>query len=142
MKPGSLAVTLMIAMAVSQAMAGSLNGRAGTMPALYDGELFTINLKELPDDASLSLVENNGSINTIYVSEDLLPGGEPFVAVLDAIQGDGFNPLWLEVEISFTAGTTPRQLESDDDVADALANGEITVSSEGEVYRCSVIGPQ
>ena|ERR1051325_3267906 len=142
MKPGSLAVTLMIAMAVSQAMAGSLNGRAGTMPALYDGELFTINLKELPDDASLSLVENNGSINTIYVSEDLLPGGEPFVAVLDAIQGDGFNPLWLEVEISFTAGTTPRQLQSDDDVADALANGEITVSSEGEVYRCSVIGPQ
>ena len=30
------------------ASAGSMNGRAGTMPAFYDDTLFTINLKELP----------------------------------------------------------------------------------------------
>ncbi len=142
MKPGSLAVALIVLLAFSQANAASLNGRAGTMPAIYDGQLFTINLMEIPDDAAASLVANNASINIIYESDDLLPCDEPFVAVLDAIQGDGFNPLWLEVEIRFTACHTPRQLMSDDEIADAVASGEITLSSEGEVYRCSVIGPK
>ena len=27
---------------------GSMNGAAGQMPAFYDGELFTVNMKELP----------------------------------------------------------------------------------------------
>jgi hypothetical protein len=122
--------------------AGSLSGRAGSMPAIYDGELFTVNFKEVPDDAAQSLLAHNQSINVIYTSEDMLPGGGMFVMVLDAIQGDGFNPLWLEVEITFTPGHTPRQLQSDDEINDAVTNGEITLSSSGEVYRCSVIGPQ
>src|SRR5207247_170022 len=69
-----------------------------------------------------------------------LPGGQPFDAVLDAIQGDGFNPLWREVQITFNPGVTPHQLTRDDDILDAAAPGEITLSSEGEVYRCSVVG--
>ena len=142
MKSCSLALALVTFIGVWHSTAQSDNGRAGTMPAIYDGQLLTINLKEISDAAAGSLVANNASINTIYVSDDLLPDGSHFVAVLDAIQGDGFNPLWLEVEIEFTAGHTPRQLQSDDEINDAVANGEITISSEGEVYRCSVIGPK
>ena len=36
--------------------------------------------------------------------------------VIDAIPGDGFNPLWREVQISFNEGFDPRQLTSDTDV--------------------------
>ena len=122
--------------------AASSAGRSGSMPAIYDGELFTINLFELSEGAAESLLQHNTSINVIYTSEDLLPGGEMFVAVLDAIQGDGFNPLWLEVEIEFTPGHTPRQLMSDDEIDEAAANGEITLTATDEVYRCSVIGPK
>jgi len=35
-------------------------------------------------------------------------------------------------------GHTPRQLESDNDVAAAVASGEITLTSTNQVYRCSV----
>ena len=31
------------------------NGAAGQMPAYYDGDLVTVNMKEMPDDASASL---------------------------------------------------------------------------------------
>ena len=140
MKLHALAVALLASLAASSATAQSANGSGGDMPALYDGQTFTINFKEMPDGAAEVLLANNTSLNIIYVSEDLLPDGTPFVAVLDAIQGDGFNPLWVEVEIEFTAGHTPRQLMDDNEVADAAANGEITLSSNGEIYRCSVVG--
>jgi len=119
---------------------GSANGSGGDMPAYYDGRLFTINFKKEPEDAAAALLAQNASINVIYMSDPGLPGGQPFDAVLDAIQGDGFNPLWLEVQITFNPGVTPHQLTRDDDILDAAANGEITLSSEGEVYRCSVVG--
>ena len=132
-----LALNLMIGVA----SAASPNGRGGVMPAIYDGESFLINFFEL-ENAAESLIDHNASINVIYMSEDLLPGGEMFVAVLDAIQGDGFNPLWLEAEIEFTPGHTPRQLMSDDEIDDAVASGEITLTFTDEVYRCAVIGPK
>src|SRR5438094_1857583 len=116
--------------------AASQNGAAGAMPALYDGQLFTINLKQLSDKAAASLIAHNASINTIYMC-DSCPG---FISVLDAIQGDGFNPLWEEVQIEFINGTPPRQLLSDDDIAQAKQNHEIQTFDTGELYRCSVIG--
>src|SRR5436309_661769 len=85
--------------------AGNENGSAGAMPALYDGELFTINLKQLSDKSAAEVIANNTSLNTIYMC-DSCPG---FISVLDAIQADGFNPLWLEVQIEFINGTPPRQ---------------------------------
>src|SRR6059036_564620 len=106
------------------ASAGSLNGSAGAMPAFYDGTLFTINFKELPAGGEGATLAQNGSINTIYMCdacEGTLPGGQSFVCVIDAIQGDGFNPLWLEVQITFNTGFSPRQLTSDDKVQ-AAAN--------------------
>ena len=64
-----------------------------------------------------------------------------FVSVLDAIQGDGFNPLWQEVQIIFNDRVPPRQLTSDTDIAAAEAAGQITLIPTNEVYRCAVIGP-
>jgi hypothetical protein len=122
---------------------GSMNGAAGQMPAFYDGELFTVNMKEMPDNASASLIGENSSINTIYASNDL-DEEQDFFPVIDAIQGDGFNPLWQQVLIVFNAGFTPHQFVSDDQVlaAAAGAHPEITLVVTDEVYRCSVVGPK
>jgi len=122
------------------ARAASMNGSAGVMPAFYDDTLFTINFKELSSAAEAATLAHNHSLNTIYMSDAGLPGGAPFVSVLDAIQGDGFNPLWQEVQITFNRGFTPRQLTSDTEIADAANAGEITLTPTKEVYRCSVIG--
>lgn len=70
------------------------------MPAYYDGKLFTITFKAEPSSAEQSLLLHIHSINTIYMS-DATPG---FVSVLDAIQGDGFNPHWQEVQVTFRSG--------------------------------------
>src|SRR5262245_15044311 len=119
--------------------AGNLNGSAGAMPTFYDGELFTINFKELPAGGASANQQHNGSINVIYVSEVELPSGEEFVSVIDAIQGDGFNPLWEEVEITFS-GSTPHQFFSDEEILEAADSGELTLTDTGELYRCSVVG--
>jgi len=122
------------------ASAGSMNGSAGIMPAFYDGILFNINFKEQPANATQSLLAHNKSINTIYMSDNGLPGGAMFISVLDAIQGDGFNPLWVEVQIIFNPGFTPHQLTSDTDIEAAVMRGEIMLVNTGELYRCSVVG--
>src|SRR6266446_3577069 len=122
------------------AQSGSENGSAGDMPAYYDHHLLTINFKELPSGGESANLQHNGSINTIFMSDAGLPGGQPFISVLDAIQGDGFNPLWLEVQVNFKAGHTARQLFSDNEVADAFNAGEITLTATGELYRCAVVG--
>ncbi|HSE23993.1 MAG TPA: hypothetical protein VLB68_20145 [Pyrinomonadaceae bacterium] len=135
------ASALVVAFKVPLAAQGNKNGAAGQMPALYDGELFTINLKELSDTASDSTIGNNPSVNNIYVSNDL-DDQQDFIPVIDAIQGDGFNPLWHQILIVFNEGFTPHQFFSDDEVltAAAGANPEITLIDTGEVYRCSVVG--
>ena len=118
---------------------GSPNGAATQMPAYYDGELFTVNMFEVP--ASDPLIEHNSSINIIYATNDL-DEEQDFAPVIDAIQGDGFNPLWLQVLIEFNAGFTPHQFFSDDEVEAAAsgANPEITLIVTDEVYRCAVVG--
>jgi hypothetical protein len=120
---------------------GTTSGAAGQMPAFYDGELFTVNMKELSDIASDSIITKNSSHNVIYASNDL-DEEQDFIPVIDAIQGDGFNPLWLQVLIVFNEGFTPHQFLSDDEVEAAAggANPEITLVDTGELYRCSVVG--
>ena len=119
----------------------STNGAAGQMPAYYDGQLFTVNMKEMPDNASASLIPNNASINEIYATNDL-DEEQDFIPVIDAIQGDGFNPLWRQILIVFNAGFTPHQFVSDEQVEAAAAgpNPEIRLEETDEVYRCSVVG--
>jgi len=123
------------------AAGGSKNGAAGQMPAFYDGDLFTVNMKEMPNNASDATIGNNSSINEIYASNDL-DDEQDFIPVIDAIQGDGFNPLWHQNLIVFNAGFTPHQFFSDEEVLAAAAgsNPEITIVVTDEVYRCSVVG--
>jgi hypothetical protein len=111
------------------------------MPAFYDGEQFTVNMKEMPKNASASLIAHNGSINTIFATNDL-DEEQDFKPVIDAIQGDGFNPLWQQVLIHFNPGVTPHQFFSDEQVKVAASgpNPEITLEVTDEVYRCSVVG--
>ncbi len=120
---------------------GSMNGAAGQMPAYYEGQLFTVNMKEQPDNASASLIGKNKSINEIFASNDL-DEEQDFIPVIDAIQGEGFNPLWRQILIVFNEGFTPHQFVSEDEVEAAAAgpNPEITLVETDEVYRCSVVG--
>ena len=126
---------------VALAATGSTNGAAGQMPAYYDGELFTINILQLP--ASDPLIGHNSSINTIYASNDL-DQVQAFIPVINAIQGDGFNPLWHQVLIVFNDGFKPHQFFSDGEIEAAAsgANPEITLVVTPEVYRCAVVGPK
>ena len=120
--------------------AGSANGSASEIPAYYDHVLFTIQFVEFSPAAEKTLLQHNKSLNFIYQSDAGLPGGEPFVSVIDAIPGDGFNPIWEEVQITFTDDNTPRQLFSDDEIEAALDAGEITLTFTDEVYWCPVVG--
>jgi hypothetical protein len=117
---------------------GAVNGSAGQMPAFYDGERFTINTLEVSDVSGDHIVQNK-SHNEIYVTNDL-DESQDFDPVLDAIQGDGFNPLWEQIKIVFSPGVTPHQFTSDTDVDAAVDTGEITLVDTGEMYRCSVVG--
>jgi len=121
--------------------AGSLNGAAGQMPAYYDGALFTVNMKELPKTASASLLAKNSNVNEIYASNDL-DDEQDFIPVINAIQGDGFNPLWRQNLIVFNRGLAPHQFVSEEAIEAAAAGShpEITVVETDEVYRCSVVG--
>lgn len=119
---------------------GSVKGAAGQLPAYYDGDLITINSVEISDTAA-EQVGSNPSHNEIFVTNDL-DDPQDFTPVIDAIQGDGFNPLWEQFRIVFNAGVTAHQFFSDDEVRQAAAgpHPEITLVDTHEVYRCSVVG--
>lgn len=136
---GSMALVLAF---TANSRAGSANGSASEISAYYDGDLFNIHFVEFPPAAEKSLLQHNKSLNFIFQSDPGLPGDEPFVSVIDAVPGDGFNPIWEEVQITFMPGHTPRQLFSDDEIIDAAANGEIALTFTGEVYWCPVVGPK
>jgi hypothetical protein len=133
---------LFVALTGSAAFAaqGSPNGASSQRPVFYEGDRVTVNMFEVPA-AEGSLLDNNRSINTIYASNDL-DDEQDFLSVIDAIQGEGFNPLWHQVLIVFNAGSTPHQFVSEDEVlaAAAGADPEITLVPTDEVYRCSIVG--
>jgi hypothetical protein len=117
----------------------SVHGAAGQRPAYYDGTLFTINMFEVP--ASDPIIARNRNFNEIYATNDL-DDEQDLISVIDAIQTDGFNPLWRQNLIHFNAGFTPHQFTSDDEVLNAASgsNPEITIEPTDEIYRCSVVG--
>jgi hypothetical protein len=112
------------------------------MPAYYDGQVFNINFKELPPSGEAAVLAQNKSINTIYMSDFCVASGFMFISVLDAIQGDGFNPLWQEFQVTPAPGIPCMQFTSDNDIAAAVTAGLILPPAPTtEVYRCAVIGP-
>ena len=119
----------------------SVNGSGGQMPAYYEGQLFTVNMKEQSETANAAIIRQNQNLNEIYASNDL-DEEQDFTPVINAIQGEGFNPLWHQILIVFNAGFTPHQFVSEDEIEAAAAgpNPEITLIETDEVYRCSVVG--
>ena len=133
---GGLFVALMGGTAF--AAGGSPNGAASQRLVFYEGKQVTVNMFEVP--SSEALLDHNRSTNTIYASNDL-DDEQDFLSVIDAIQGEGFNPLWQQVLIVFNDGFTPRQFTSEDEVLAAAsgADPEITLVPTDEVYRCSIV---
>lgn len=121
---------------------GNINGAGSAIPAYYDSALFKIHFVELPPTAEKTVLAHNPGLNVIYQSDPGLPGGKPFISVIDAIPGDGMNPLWQEFQITFNEGFTPRQMFSDNEILAAAAGPtpEITLTPTTEVYRCPVVG--
>jgi hypothetical protein len=117
---------------------GSPNGASTQRPVFYEGRQVTVNMFEV--SASDPLLANNKGVNTIYASNDL-DEEQDFLSVIDAVPGDGMNPLWHQVLIVFNAGFTPHQFTSEDEVLAAAAgpHPEITLVSTDEVYRCSIV---
>ena len=116
------------------AAGGSPNGAASQRPVFYEGKQVTVNMFEVP--SSETLLDHNRSTNTIYATNDL-DDEQDFLSVIDAIQGEGMNPLWQQVLIVFNDGSTPHQFTSEDEVlaAAAGADPEITLVPTDEVYR-------
>ena len=133
-----LLCTLLVYTAEARA-AGNSNGAAGQIPAFYEGRLFMINDKELPPNASASLIAHRQRLNEIYATNDL-DEEQDFAPVIDALPGDAFNPLWRQILIHYNPGVTPVQFVSEDEIDDAVAAGLITLEETDEVYRCSVVG--
>ena len=139
---GAVLVTagLFVSLTGSAALAkGSPNGAASQRPVFYEGEQVTVNMFEVP--SSEALLEHNRSVNTIYATNDL-DEEQDFLSVIDAIQGEDFNPLWQQVLIVFNQGSAPHQFHSEDEVLAAAsgANPAITLVPTDEVYRCSIVG--
>ena len=118
---------------------GNPKGAAGEIPALFNGQSVTINVKQLSDTAAASIIAHNKSLQIIYVTNDL-DEHQDFTPVINAVPGQGFNALWLQTKISFNPGTTPHQFTSEADILAAAKAGQITLINTGEVYRDSVVG--
>jgi hypothetical protein len=118
---------------------GNVNGAAGEIPAFFNGRSVTINVKELSDTAAASIIAHNKSLQIIYVTNDLDEEQE-FAPVINAVPGQGFNALWLQIHITFNPGVTPHQFTSEADILAAAKAGQITLTNTGEVYRDSVVG--
>jgi hypothetical protein len=120
--------------------AGSTNGSGGIMPAYYCDNLLNINFKELPPGGEAAALANNKNVNHIYQSDQAVAEGFDFINVIDAAPGDGFNPLWNEVQITFLGTNAPTQYTDADEILAAASKGEISLETTTELYRCSVVG--
>jgi hypothetical protein len=118
---------------------GNTNGAAGEIPAFFNGQSVTINVKQLPDKAAAAILANNPSIRIIYVTNDL-DERQDFAPVINAVPGQQFNALWQQVLYRFNPGSTPHQFTSEADILAAARAGEITLMPTNEVYRDSVVG--
>ena len=125
--------------ALPLAAQGNTKGAAGQIPALFNGQSVTINVKQLSDSAAASILANNPRLQTIFVTNDL-DQPQTFAPVLSAVPGQNFNGLWDQVRIQFNAGVTPHQFTSEADILAAAQAGQITLIDTGEVYRDSVVG--
>ena len=72
--------------------------------------------------------------------EDVRRNLSPAALYTEGIQGDGFNPLWQEVQVIFTPASGCKQFFSDTAILDARDAHQVTLRTTTELYRCSVVG--
>ena len=125
--------------ALPLAAQGNTKGAAGQIPAFFNGQSVTINVKQLSDSAAASILANNPRLQTIFVTNDL-DEQQAFAPVLSAVPGQNFNDLWHQVRIQFNPRTTHHQFTSEADILPAAKAGQITLIPTNEVYRDSVVG--
>jgi hypothetical protein len=130
---GTLAVALVLVLAPTAPAAE--NGRATAMLGWYDCEQHVILHKDISEGAAAALAANNTQLNTIFIFPDMSN-----LDVVDAIQTEGFNPLWQEVEVTWNV--TPYLLCSDDQIFAAEMRGDVTLTTTGELESCPVVGPR
>jgi hypothetical protein len=117
------------------ASAQSLNGAAGQMPAFYDCEQFTVNLKPVSLDPSHSQVNIIYFLSNGTMVLDQITGGE-----VPTAPKSGFNPLWLGIDVTINDTSLSSTLCSDDAIVAASKTGGVSLMSTGQVFRCSVVG--
>lgn len=125
--------------ALPLASQGNPNGAAGEIPAFFNGQSVTINVNQLSDNAAASIIAHNKQLNVIFVTNDL-DQTQNFAPVINAVPGQNFNALWIQIKISFNPGVTPQQFTSEAEILAAAKAGQITLINTGEVYRDSVVG--
>ena len=125
--------------ALPLAAQGNTKGAAGQIPAFFNGQSVTINVNQLSNTAAASIIAHNRQLNIVYVTNDL-DQTQNFTPVINAVPGQNFNALWLQIKISFNPGVTPQQFTSEADILAAAKAGQITLINTGEVYRDSVVG--
>ena len=52
----------------------------------------------------------------------------------------GYSPLWQLIEVTWRPGHTERTLKSEEEVLDAAAQGDVTLSPTRVVLNCPIIG--
>jgi len=131
---------LLVSLVASPVLAASHgNGPSTYTPAYYDGKLFTISFMELSPKAATATELHNNSKNIVYQSDQAVAEGFNFINVLNAIQKDGFNPLWEEWQITFLT-IDPIQYFSDNEILAAAAAGNISLTDTEGMYICAVVG--
>jgi hypothetical protein len=111
----------------------------GTRGAFYHGYLFTLYFEEVPASEQTFLPAPGDTLQTIYRSDVLLPGREPFTCVVDALYGFDSDSLWREMDIIFKVN--PFQITSVSVVKTAAKAGRIIIHPTGNLYRCTLAGP-
>jgi hypothetical protein len=137
MKYATLAGTLAVAfcLMIVPVASADATGRATAMLGWYDCEQHVILHKDISEGAAAALAAHNGQLNTIFIFPDMSN-----LDVVDAIQTEGFNPLWQEVEVTWNV--TPYLLCSDDQIFEAEMRGDVTLTTTGELESCPVVGPR
>ncbi|HET8792933.1 MAG TPA: hypothetical protein VFM31_03995 [Nitrososphaeraceae archaeon] len=95
--------------------------------------VYTPSLKYVPPQSLANIYEFTNGIKGSGPE-----GFQPNIA--DSQPGDNkYSPLWKVNLITWNNGTTPRELTSEEDIVNAVANNEITIKPTGIIVNCPFV---
>ena len=135
----SILLIILASVCVSPDAFGKSKNRFTAEMSAYDqGDLVTVNVKEMPAKASKKLIKHNKNVSHIYTSNDLDTESQAFVPVFDSSPGSKkkANPHHIQVIYTFNEGFLPRQFTTVEEIQAAAAaqDPEITLDVTDEVY--------